>query len=553
MDPFDLGRVPARGDHRCLGPQLDRALAGAALVRAARPRCLPPPRPQRRADRARDRTPPILFPLATNPSRFRPSTPTPAAPPTTSSPATTGARSARSRRHCAPAPGERLDVYGKGWEARPGGAPRPRPGALRGAAGDLCRGQAGPRRHLRRPPSPTAPSTAGVRRAGLRHARDHQLRGGRSRAVRRGLPGLELAREPARAARRAARRRAATDGAGAALPGEVAAPSHLPAAGAAPGRGAARARGQPFLLPQDRRPELGGGGALGRPALRPGAGARAAPARAPLPDPGAGRVGGRRGARMRRGSRPPRPQPPPPQAGAAERALGDQPPRRPERRGVRRLRPRLRRLGAVREPRARARPDARPRPRAGDRPALSSSPTLALARARPRLRRQLARRAAPDRRRPAAHRSRPRHLRRQLGGPDRHPATSSPSTSPTRSCARSTRRPRSSSATTGRTCASTASSPTASTTPWPAARWCSATCRGRGGALRRRGRDLRNARPTAPADRAVSRRSPGASEAGCGGPGPCSRPAHVRAPRRQPAACVVGANRIDEHPLRICA
>ena len=234
-------------------------------------------------------------------------------------------------------------------------------------------------------------------------------------------------------------------------------------------------RGEALLLHQDRRPRSG------REAERwgdlhfarrwerslrgPGA---------PLPDPGARRVGGRRRlsattwALVIRGlSRHLA------EAGPDECALEHQPSRPGGRRGVRRLRPGLRRLRAFAE----SWRDVRPPPLSSSsrRPTLVFYPDPG-----PEYEHDLlyvATRATSCARSSVTYCPTDHDLAIYggLGGPDRQESTSSASGSRTLSCARPTHRPGSSSATTGMTCASTASSRTASTTPSPAGRRSSAT------------------------------------------------------------------------------
>ncbi len=153
---------------------------------------------------------------------------------------------------------------------------------------------------------------------------------------------------PARGARRAAGRRRPPRGARGALPRDGAHAPHLRPPRRAAARDLDRARAAAELLPEDRRPQPRGRAHLGRPALRRVARARAAPPRAPHADPDARRVGGRGRAELRRRHPPQGPLALSPQAGPVQRAVVDQPSRRADRRGVRRLRPRRGRLAAVR-------------------------------------------------------------------------------------------------------------------------------------------------------------------------------------------------------------
>ncbi len=216
---------------------------------------------------------------------------------------------------------------------------------------------------------------------------------------------------------------------------------HLRASRSAAALAPARAERAAVVLPEDRRAGLGAGRALGRSALRRRARAGAAPARPPLAGRRAAGVGQPRELDVRRRSPPPRPLGVRADARPVQRAVADQPSGdvRPD--GRRRLRPRVRRLGRVRARARRAGRGSRPRARAGDRSARVLPRLRPGARPRARVRRQLPRRAA----RRSSTTCSPPGATSPCGaaaGRARRRATISPaSTSPTTSCAASTARP----------------------------------------------------------------------------------------------------------------
>ena len=132
LDEFDLRRVPRRRDHDRLDPELDRALARAAVVRrldivfgverADRRVSSAPAASRSPAPSDRDEPGPIPARRAATPS----------SPATSCSSATTGASTGRRRRPAGP--GRRGAVrprHGKGWEAVPSSPDRPRSAGLR--------------------------------------------------------------------------------------------------------------------------------------------------------------------------------------------------------------------------------------------------------------------------------------------------------------------------------------------------------------------------------------------------------------------------------------
>ncbi len=200
MDPFDLRRVPEhvttiawirnwteRWLERPWFERADVLLASsqgtAELIQA-------------RTGRAT-----IRFPLAVNPARFHPRAP---AERFAADYVFTGNwwgkdRDIQRRSGAARggAPGDLRQGLGAGARVR---ALRPRRAALRGACAALSQREAGARRHPGSDAALRRAQRARVRRARQRHAADHQLRGRRARAVRRGLPRVALARDPARGA-----------------------------------------------------------------------------------------------------------------------------------------------------------------------------------------------------------------------------------------------------------------------------------------------------------------------------------------------------------------
>ena len=339
MDPFDLRRVPAEvttiawvrnWTERWLErPWFDRA--DVILASSGR---------SGGADRRGDRPPRTRFPLATNPAASPPSRQTQTVQPTMSSPATTGARTARSSRRSRPAEGERLDIYGRGWDEVPapggalarGPAPYEELPAIYSSAKLVLDDTSGPTLPYGAVNSRVFDALAAARCAIT------NCEAGRPRAVRRGLPGLDLA---PRACASSSTLLLGDDERRAALAqrfrGEVLRHHTY----------AHRARRLVEILEEHEErpsfclkigaPDWEAGRALGRSSFRPGARTGAPRPRPPLPDPGARGVGGRRGADLRRRPGDPRPQPPPSEAGAVQRPLEHQPPRRGERRGVRRL------------------------------------------------------------------------------------------------------------------------------------------------------------------------------------------------------------------------
>ena len=193
MDSFDLSRVPEHVVSDRVDSQLDRALAGAAVVPARRRAA----RILGRLGRADRRAPPagstIRFPLAVNPARFHPrltqerlrdrlrvhrqlvgqGSGHPA-----------GARAARGG-----AGGDLRQGLGEGAESR---AVRPRRAALHRAAGCVLKRKAGARRHPGADAALRRAQRARVRRAGSRHAARDELRVRGARAVRRGIPRVEI-------------------------------------------------------------------------------------------------------------------------------------------------------------------------------------------------------------------------------------------------------------------------------------------------------------------------------------------------------------------------
>ena len=248
-------------------------------------------------------------------------------------------------------------------------AARSRAGALRGPAGDLLLGEAGAGRHLGPDPPLRGGQQPGLRRPRGRHAGGHQLRVRRPRAVRRGLPGLDLA---GRACASSSTRCSATTSAATALArrfrSEVLRHHTY----------AHRARRLTEMLEEHEQKLsfcLKIGAADWEQAERWGDLHFARAVQRDL------RGRGHRcliqvldewedveGLSLRRRARDPRPEPPPPEAGAVQRALEHQPSRRRDRRGVRRLRPGVRRLGAVRRGARGAHETPVDRARAGDRP-----------------------------------------------------------------------------------------------------------------------------------------------------------------------------------------
>ena len=229
--------------------------------------------------------------------------------------------------------------------------------------------------------------------------------------------------EPARAARRAARRRASAATALAKrYRSEVLRHHTYDHRARPPDRGPARARGRSSPSASRSAPPTGS---------RPSAGATST-SRARCSASCAAR--GHRcliqvldeweddeGLHLRRGVVIQGPQPPPPEARAAQRALEHQPPGRRHRRGVRRLRPRLRRLGAVRRrpcasgPRRRSSCSSRRPTRASSTPTPRPSyehDLVYVANSRSVLR-PIVRDLLPTD-------ARPGRLRRKLGGADRH-------------------------------------------------------------------------------------------------------------------------------------
>ena len=359
--PLRRARGPGRRRRDRLDPQLDRPLARAALVRPPRPAARLVAR-RRRADRGAHRPQARALPAGHQPGALRDRTRRPRAAVDCVFTGNHWGKDRDIQDGLAPARGQSLAIHGRGWErgqaARP---PRPR----RRAATTSCRrlrvGQARARRHagadaaLRRRQRPR------VRRARGRLARADQLRAAAcaSCSTTTSRPG-----RPRRSCASAATPCCADDERRTALAeryrDDGAARAHLRAPRRAADRAAARARAAAVVLHQDRRARLGAGGALGRPALRPGASSASCAGAATAcliqvleeweNDDGLGYdvVLHLRGlSRHFTEARP------------VQRPLVHQPPGRADRRGVRRLRPRRDRLRAVRRAHARRAP-ARP-------------------------------------------------------------------------------------------------------------------------------------------------------------------------------------------------
>ena len=313
--------------------------------------------------RARPAGRPTLFPLATNPARFRP----------TAGQASrdvdyvfTGNRWGEERaieRALRPRDHERAAVYGRGWDAVPELKPHlRRAGRLRGAAGASTappRSSSTTLRATREPHGAVNSRVFDALACGTPVVTNGV--GGRARALRRRLPRLGLAR---RRCARSSTRCCSNPSAANRWRGGTASRCS-PTTPTRSGRSAltellARLRAECFVLHQDRGAQLGGRTRAGETSTSRRALARELRRRGHRAlIQVLARVGGLRRARVRRGDRPAGPEPSHAEAGAVQRAVEHQPPRAAGRLRVRRLRPGVRRVAAVRGRRSRPGPTRR--------------------------------------------------------------------------------------------------------------------------------------------------------------------------------------------------